>query len=71
MRQASHSKCPTARPEDAPDPDKPIKCSVEMLETNKDAPMKNHPTLRPARKYSSEVRSRRAKYMPIPKTSAK
>src|SRR5437762_1848481 len=37
----------------------------------KDAPMKNHPTLRPARKYSSEVRSRRAKYMPIPKTSAK
>ena len=50
MRQASHSNCPTARPEDAPEPARPMKCSVEILETKSDAPIANHPTLRLARK---------------------
>ena len=61
MRQANHSKCPTARPEEAPVPESPMKCSVEMFETNSEAPMKNQPISRPARKYSSEVRSLREK----------
>jgi hypothetical protein len=33
-----------------------MKCPVEMFETNSEAPIKNHPTSRPARKYCSEVR---------------
>jgi hypothetical protein len=48
-----------------------MKCSVEMFDTNKDAPMKNHPISRPARKYSSELRSFKEKYKPMPKTMAK
>ena len=56
MRQASHSKWPTASPDVAPEPARPMKCSVEMFETNSEAPMANQPTLRLARKYSSEVR---------------
>ena len=50
MRQASHSKWPTASPEVAPDPARPMKCSVEMLETKSEAPIANQPTCRLARK---------------------
>src|SRR5260370_12589935 len=70
IKQASHSKWPTASPEDAPVPDSPMKCSVELLETNKAAPMKNHPISRPATKQSSEVRSFHAKSIPTPKPIA-
>jgi hypothetical protein len=38
-----------------------MKCSVEMFDTNSDAPIANHPTSRLARKYASEVRFLRAK----------
>jgi len=47
---ASHSKWPTARPEVAPEPAKPMKCSVEMFETKSEAPIANQPILRLARK---------------------
>src|SRR5260370_33880400 len=50
MRHASHPKWPTASPDEAPVPERPMKCSVEIFDTNKDAPMKNHPMSRPARK---------------------
>ena len=41
---ASHSKWPTAKPDVAPEPAKPMKCSVEMFETNREAPMANQLT---------------------------
>ena len=50
MRQASHSKDPTASPELAPEPASPMKCSVEIFETKSDAPIANQPTSRLARK---------------------
>src|ERR1700722_5448322 len=61
MQEACHSKLPPARPDVAPEPASPMKCSGEILETNSDAPMANQPILRPARKYSSELRSLREK----------
>jgi lipoate synthase len=48
-----------------------MKCSVEIFETNSEAPMANQPTLRPARKYSTELRPLRAKYTPMPKMMTK
>ena len=50
MKLASHSKWPTASPELAPDPARPMKCSVEMFEASSDAPIAIQPTLRSARK---------------------
>jgi hypothetical protein len=50
MKQAIHSKLPTASPLVAPEPARPMKCSLEMLEANRDAPMATHPTFLPARK---------------------
>src|SRR5450432_2038110 len=37
-------------PEVAPEPARPMKCSVEILETKSDAPMANQPIFLPARK---------------------
>jgi hypothetical protein len=61
MKTASHSKCPTAKPELAPDPARPMKCSLEMFVAKSEAPIATHPTLRSARKYPRLVFARRKK----------
>jgi len=48
MKQASHSKWPTASPLAAPVPARPTRCSLPMFEANRLAPTANHPTF-PAR----------------------
>ena len=50
MNTASHSKCPTASPELAPEPARPMKCSLEMFDANSEAPTATQPTLLSARK---------------------
>jgi len=50
MKHANYSKFPTSKPPLAHDPTKPIKCSLDIFEANKDAPIAIHPTLRPAKK---------------------
>ena len=71
MNTASHSKCPTASPVVAPDPARPMKCSLEMLVANSDVPIANQPTLRSARKYSVDDRLRRVNEKPMPKIRTK
>ena len=50
MNTASHSNEPTARPELAPEPARPMKCSLEMLAAKSDAPIAIQPTFLSARK---------------------
>src|SRR5260370_38427607 len=71
IKHASHSKWPPARPEVAPEPARPMKCSVEMFETKSDPPMANQPMLRLARKNTPEEGSFREKQKPMPNTMAK
>ena len=62
MNTASHSKCPTARPVLAPDPARPMKCSLEMLVANSDVPMATQPTLgRPGSSPRSSSRAGRSR----------
>ena len=50
ISEASHSKWPTARPEAAPEPASPMKCSLPMLAENSDAPIAHQAASRLARK---------------------
>src|SRR5206468_13094292 len=66
MKQASHSKWPTASPLAAPVPARPTRCSLPIFEANRLAPTANHPTSRLARKKSAlTFFSRRAAQYPI------
>ena len=49
------SKAPTPRPDAAPEPARPIKCSLPMLLANSDAPTNTQVIFLPARKYESTV----------------
>ncbi|OQA27963.1 MAG: hypothetical protein BWY59_00926 [Verrucomicrobia bacterium ADurb.Bin345] len=50
MKHASHSNWPTAKPLAAPLPASPMKCSAEMFDANRLAPMAIQPMLPPPRK---------------------
>ena len=55
QKLADHSYVPTARPLEAPEPARPITCSLPMFVENRVAPTANQPMCLPARKYSVVV----------------
>lgn len=52
MRAANISNCAAGKSPEAPAPAKPTKCSLPIFEAKSDAPIANHPKLRPPKKYS-------------------
>ena len=55
MAQTFNSNAPTAKPDAAPEPASPIKCSDPILDAKSDAPTSNQFIPRPAKKYESIV----------------